>query len=133
MAWRDFWGFCRSAAPFCRTLVAVGWAIALALGGVWWWAVFRLLAQPERAGPVEGLVVAGGWGLSLLPVHCVPWARTARRKGRWAVWGEQLARAVARTVTKAVTKDVKDVTGTAAQGVTRAWPPRRWGAGSGRS
>ncbi|MFF5131372.1 hypothetical protein ACFY41_31185 [Streptomyces syringium] len=130
MAWRDFWGFCRSATPFGRALGAVGWVIASALGGVWWWAVFRLLAQPERAGPVEGLVVAGGWGLSLLPVHCVPWARTARHKSRWAAWAEQLTRAVARTVTKAAPEDV---TRTAAKGVTRAWPPRRWGAGSGRS
>lgn len=126
MAWRDFWGFCRSAAPFRRTLGAVGWVIVPALGGVWWWAVLRLLAQPERAGPVEGLVVAGGWGLSLLPVHCVPWARPARRKSRWAVRRERLTRAVARTVTASVTKAI-------AKDVTRAWPPRRWGAGSGRS
>lgn len=130
MAWRDFWGFCRSSAPLRRALGAVGWVIVPALGGVWWWAVFRLLAQPERAGPVEGLVAAGGWGLSLLPVHCVPWARTPRRKGRWAVRGEQLTRAVARTVTTSVTKAIsKGVT----KDVTKAWPPRRWGEGSGRS
>nr|WP_229822803.1 hypothetical protein [Streptomyces netropsis] len=89
---------------------------------MWWWAVFRLLVQPERAGPVEGLVAAGGWGLSLLPVHCVPWTRPARRKGRWAARGEKATRSVAKTVTTATTKTV-----------TRAWPPRRWGAGSGRS
>ncbi|WP_251019825.1 hypothetical protein [Streptomyces sp. ISL-11] len=55
------------------------WVAALLLGGAWWWAVLRALAQPERTGPVEALVVAGGWGLSLLPVHCVPWRRTAGR------------------------------------------------------
>lgn len=45
------------------------WVPALALGGVWWWAVLRLVLEPAHAGPVEGAVAAGGWGLSLLPVH----------------------------------------------------------------
>ncbi|WSM18620.1 hypothetical protein OHB49_13020 [Streptomyces sp. NBC_01717] len=45
------------------------WVPALVLGGVWWWAVLRLLLEPERVGLVEGAVAAGGWGLSLLPVH----------------------------------------------------------------
>lgn len=45
------------------------WVPALVLGGLWWWAVLRLALQPEQAGLVEGAVVAGGWGLSLLPVH----------------------------------------------------------------
>ncbi|MEV6262005.1 hypothetical protein AB0M42_14810 [Streptomyces sp. NPDC051784] len=45
------------------------WVPAVALGGVWWWAVLRLLVEPERAGLIEGAVAAGGWGLSLLPVH----------------------------------------------------------------
>ncbi|AQU66219.1 hypothetical protein [Streptomyces niveus] len=42
---------------------------ALALGGLWWWAVLRLALAPEHAGVIEGAVAAGGWGLSLLPVH----------------------------------------------------------------
>lgn len=42
---------------------------ALALGGVWWWAVLRIVLVPENTGLVEGAVAAGGWGLSLLPVH----------------------------------------------------------------
>nr|WP_238545358.1 MULTISPECIES: hypothetical protein [Streptomyces] len=50
----------------------VRWAVAIALGGVWWWAVLRLAAAPEQTGPVEGAFTAGGWGLSLLPVHCGP-------------------------------------------------------------
>lgn len=50
----------------------VRWAVAVALGGVWWWAVLRLAAAPEQTGPVEGAFTAGGWGLSLLPVHCRP-------------------------------------------------------------
>lgn len=45
------------------------WVPALVLGGVWWWAVLRLVLEPAHAGPVEGAVAAGGWGLSLLPVH----------------------------------------------------------------
>ncbi|MEU1088175.1 hypothetical protein ABZ401_15315 [Streptomyces sp. NPDC005892] len=38
-------------------------------GGLWWWAVLRLVLVPGQAGTVEGAVAAGGWGLSLLPVH----------------------------------------------------------------
>ncbi|KAA6213600.1 hypothetical protein CP973_30780 [Streptomyces albofaciens JCM 4342] len=50
-----------------------------AVGGLWWWAVLRLTLWPGTAGIVEGTVAAGGWGLSLLPVHCVPWAESGRR------------------------------------------------------
>ncbi|MEU3351326.1 hypothetical protein [Streptomyces sp. NPDC037389] len=53
----------------------LGWAVGGLLTGVWCWAVLRLLLQPGRAGFVEGLVAAGGWGLSLLPVHCTPRTR----------------------------------------------------------
>ncbi|MER8043913.1 hypothetical protein [Streptomyces sp. NPDC094032] len=55
-------------------LVAVG----LVAGGFWWWAVLRLLLAPGETGPVEGAVAAGGWGLSLLPVHV---AASSRRRG----------------------------------------------------
>ncbi|MGW8768558.1 hypothetical protein ACWGN5_39480 [Streptomyces sp. NPDC055815] len=44
-------------------------ACGLAAGGLWWWAVLRLMLLPGESGPVEGAVAAGGWGLSLLPVH----------------------------------------------------------------
>ncbi|WP_455356967.1 hypothetical protein [Streptomyces sp. SYSU K217416] len=71
MAWRDFWG-----RP------AVKWPLVLVLGGLWWWAVLRLAFVPGRAGVVEGAVAAGGWGLSLLPVHCVP---RPRPRGRVSV------------------------------------------------
>ncbi|MFD4691698.1 hypothetical protein [Streptomyces sp. NPDC058463] len=54
------------------------WALVLVLGGVWWWAVLRLLLAPEHAGLVEGAVAAGGWGLSLLPVHVTATARPGR-------------------------------------------------------
>lgn len=60
------------------------------LGAVWWWAVVRLALAPG-AGALEGAVAAGGWGLSLLPVHCVAKGRAvgAIAAGRWraAWWG----------------------------------------------
>src|SRR5882757_289134 len=57
------------------------WGAALGLGAVWWWAVLRLALAPG-AGVLEGAVAAGGWGLSLLPVHCVP-----KGRGVWVRWG----------------------------------------------
>lgn len=64
---------------------AVRWGAVLGLGALWWWAVLRLALAPD-AGVLEGTVAAGGWGLSLLPVHCVPKARAAGAlaAGRWA-------------------------------------------------
>ncbi|MEV6399341.1 hypothetical protein AB0M39_31900 [Streptomyces sp. NPDC051907] len=64
--------------------VAVVSAVVLGVvaGVLWWWAVLRLALVPEQAGLVEGAMVAGGWGLSLLPVHVAAprsVARTSRR------------------------------------------------------
>ncbi|MFI7409847.1 hypothetical protein ACIBU0_14395 [Streptomyces sp. NPDC049627] len=61
------------------------WGVALGLGALWWWAVLRLALVPE-AGVLEGALAAGGWGLSLLPVQCVPKARAegAVDPRRWA-------------------------------------------------
>ncbi|QDN70601.1 hypothetical protein FNV66_38210 [Streptomyces sp. S1D4-14] len=56
------------------------WGAALGLGALWWWGVLRLALAPD-AGALEGAVVAGGWGLSLLPVHCVPKAEAVRGGG----------------------------------------------------
>ncbi|MEU9109388.1 hypothetical protein AB0D54_34710 [Streptomyces xanthophaeus] len=54
--------------------------VALAVGVLWWWAVLRLVLAPAESGAVEGAVAVGGWGLGLLPVHCVPGpVRKARR------------------------------------------------------
>ncbi|AZP20802.1 hypothetical protein ACIGMX_44740 [Streptomyces aquilus] len=64
------------------------WGVAVTLGAVWWWAVLRL-ALASDAGVLEGAVAAGGWGLSLLPVHCVAKGRAAGAlaAGRWrAAW-----------------------------------------------
>ncbi|QHA07215.1 hypothetical protein GQF42_31435 [Streptomyces broussonetiae] len=66
----------------------VRWALGLGLTAVWWWAVLRL-ALGQGSGVLEGAVVAGGWGLSVLPVHCVPKGRAAGAlpRGRWgAAW-----------------------------------------------
>ncbi|MFH8338006.1 hypothetical protein [Streptomyces sp. AM6-12] len=63
----------------------VRWAVALVCGAVWWWAVLRL-ALGQGAGVLEGAVAAGGWGLSVLPVHCAPRGKAAGVliPGRWA-------------------------------------------------
>ncbi|MFE9132124.1 hypothetical protein ACFYOF_43080 [Streptomyces sp. NPDC007148] len=61
------------------------WGAALALGALWWWGVLRLVLAPD-AGVLEGAVATGGWGLSLLPVHCVPKSRAEGAAGsdQWA-------------------------------------------------
>lgn len=69
-----------------RPYALLGRVTALVAGGMWWWAALRLLAQPGRPATVDGLVLAGGWGLSLLPVHCAPWRRRAAGEG----WGGRL-------------------------------------------
>ncbi|GGV04917.1 hypothetical protein GCM10010275_50680 [Streptomyces litmocidini] len=103
-------------------------ACGLAVGGLWWWAVLRLLLVPGESGPVEGTVAAGGWGLSLLPVHVA--ASSGRRgaagsTGRTGVFdGTGLPGAVVRRV---IGRGAVDRT------VTRASRRRRWGGGSGRS
>lgn len=61
--------------------IPVGLALALSVGVLWWWAVLRLVLAPAEAGPVEGAVAVGGWGLGLLPVHCVPGPVGRRRRG----------------------------------------------------
>jgi hypothetical protein len=58
----------------------VRWVVAPVLAGVWGWAVLRLAVQPDQSGPLEAAVAAGGWGLSLLPVHCVPAAEAAAER-----------------------------------------------------
>ncbi|WP_329311649.1 hypothetical protein [Streptomyces sp. NBC_01262] len=58
-------------------------AAALLAGAFWWWAALRLAVTPDRTGPVEGLLAAGGWGLSLIPLHSVTRSESpARVSGR---------------------------------------------------
>ncbi|NEY32194.1 hypothetical protein GTU99_08310 [Streptomyces sp. PRKS01-65] len=58
--------------------------VVLGLGALWWWAVLRLAVAPG-AGVLEAAVAAGGWGLSVLPVHCAHQERAAGAvaAGRW--------------------------------------------------
>ncbi|MDF9816040.1 hypothetical protein M2266_005271 [Streptomyces sp. SPB162] len=60
---------------------AVRWPVALCLGALWWWAALRLAVQPGRAGPVEGVLTAAGWGLGLIPLHAVPRPAARTRRG----------------------------------------------------
>ncbi|MEU9099268.1 hypothetical protein [Streptomyces sp. NPDC048361] len=63
--------------------MAVRWVPALVVAALWWWAVLRLVLVPGQTGFVEGAMVAGGWGLSLLPVHvaALPATGSRPRKG----------------------------------------------------
>ncbi|GAA0476770.1 hypothetical protein GCM10010361_46590 [Streptomyces olivaceiscleroticus] len=98
------------------------WAAALLLGGLWWWAVLRLFFWPEGAGVVEGAMAAGGWGLSLLPVHCVP-RRTRPGGGRVGAGGWRRRSGCVGTPGPAAVTDR----------LVRAWRYRRWGGGTDRS
>jgi hypothetical protein len=120
------------------------WVPALVLGGVWWWAVLRLVLEPAHAGLVEGAVVAGGWGLSLLPVHVAAAARSAgiRRAGGRSVSGvpgvadagEGMRRWLVAAVWWARHRHAVGVRyAVRGRRITRAWLRRRSGGGSGRS
>lgn len=66
----------------------VCWGMVAGLGAVWAWAVVRIVLGAD-VGALEGAVAAGGWGLSLLPVHCMPKASATGAVGpeRWvAAW-----------------------------------------------
>ncbi|MFF0262528.1 hypothetical protein ACFYR2_27360 [Streptomyces microflavus] len=110
------------------------WVPALALGGLWWWAVLRLALQPEQAGVVEGAVAAGGWGLSLLPVHVASMVSA----GRASEAGLEGAISAAELVGPASGvrpegRASRVGAGRLVAGLTRAWRRRRSGGGSGRS
>lgn len=126
------------------------WVPALVLGGVWWWAVLRLVLEPAHAGPVEGAVAAGGWGLSLLPVHVT---ETIRPMGIFDA-GTGLLRRCAEGAREMVRNWQSLISGSSIPGsipgspfgagrrswslgrawrATRAWRRRRSGGGSDRS
>lgn len=67
---------------------AVRWGMGLGFGAAWTWAVVRIVLGAD-VGALEGAVAAGGWGLSVLPVHCMPKSSAAGAVGpqRWvAAW-----------------------------------------------
>ncbi|MEU6895498.1 hypothetical protein ABZ934_27710 [Streptomyces sp. NPDC046557] len=88
--------------------------VVLTAGVLWWWAVLRLALEPADAGPVEGAIAVGGWGLGLLPVHCVP--GPVRRRPKVTAGGAPSGRASIGRVW-----------------LTTASIPPRSGEGSGRS
>ncbi|WP_428951896.1 hypothetical protein [Streptomyces sp. cg35] len=101
------------------------WIPAVVLGALWWWGVLRLAFAPD-AGAFEGAVAAGGWGLSLLPVHALPKARAAGVAGASGHHGARRVRARAVRAGREI--------GVGARGqVTRAWRRRRSDGGSGPS
>ncbi|WSK91771.1 hypothetical protein OG723_28005 [Streptomyces sp. NBC_01278] len=112
--------------------------LVLALGVLWWWAVLRLALAPGDAGPVEGAVAVGGWGLGLLPVHCTPGpVRRARRAAAaegTAADGTAAGGVAAGGVAADGVTANGVVDGVATDGVaTRASTLRRSGGGSGPS
>ncbi len=102
-------------------------AVALAGGCVWWWAVGRLAFAPAgETGVLEASIAAGGWGIGLLPVHSVPWARAV---GPRRVRASYRARARRQAQWRRTAGAVRGRWGT----ITTAWRRRRWGGGSGPS
>lgn len=102
-------------------LVTLVWgAGGLVAGGLWWWAVLRLALVPDQAGLVEGAVAAGGWGLSLLPVHVTA---SAAGHGRTRV-------GVTRGRPSSVGSGWFGRGGGGSARVTTASRRRRWGGGS---
>ncbi|MFD8618313.1 hypothetical protein [Streptomyces sp. NPDC059513] len=106
------------------------WVPTLLLGGLWWWAVLRLVLHPEQAGVVEGAVAAGGWGLSLLPVHV---ATVASGFSGGAEGLEKQAAGSERRSSPVRPGRPAAALGRLVAGFTRAWRRRRSGGGSGRS
>ncbi|MBP2038443.1 hypothetical protein [Streptomyces avidinii] len=101
-------------------------ALALAVGVLWWWAVLRLVLAPAESGAVEGAVAVGGWGLGLLPVHCVPGpVRRARHRALRAADGNDGADGAAGS-----DRGDRNSGSDRNAGATRAWTPHRSGEGS---
>ncbi|MGW5615800.1 hypothetical protein [Streptomyces sp. NPDC003877] len=69
------WGAAHGVVRWGPRRAVLGLGV-LGLGVLWWWAVARLVMTPG-AGALEATVAAGGWGLSVLPVHCVPKGRAS--------------------------------------------------------
>ncbi|MFF7333784.1 hypothetical protein [Streptomyces sp. NPDC008150] len=107
-----------------RTGHAVRRVPLIGLAALWWWAVLRLLFAPG-AGTLEGTVAAGGWGLSLLPVHCVAKSRAAGalETGRWrrALAGKGPAVTTGAVAAAGAGAEGEDMAG--AEDAVVDWPP----------
>lgn len=107
--------------------------LALTVGALWWWAVLRLVLVPAESGAVEGAVAVGGWGLGLLPVHCVPApVRRARRPAAGADGADGADGNVADRAGGA-DEEIRVDRADPGDGATRASTLRRSGEGSGPS
>lgn len=142
VAWRTVRGI---PAGVWRT---ARWIPAVAFGALWWWGLLRLAFSPD-AGAFEGAVAAGGWGLSLLPVHTVPKSRAAGAVGSvrpggtsagsirppgasaGAVGADGASAGDARRGSAGEMRSAR--AGGSGRGLTRAWRRRRSGGGSGPS
>ncbi|MER5950050.1 hypothetical protein ABT127_28745 [Streptomyces sp. NPDC001904] len=108
---------------------ALRWIPAVLVGALWWWGVLRLAFAPD-AGAFEGAVAAGGWGLSLLPVHALPKSKAAGVAG---MPGRHGARKVRVRALRAGQEAAGGLWGVGGRAVTRAWRRLRSGGGSGPS
>ncbi|MEV6319016.1 hypothetical protein [Streptomyces sp. NPDC051776] len=96
------------------------------LAGAWCWAVVRLAVVPGEAGPLEVTIAAGGWGLSLLPVHCVPASEARAGRVRVSLRAVRALPMVRRGRARGVMRTMTVRT-------TTAWRRRRSGGVSDRS
>nr|WP_308380037.1 hypothetical protein [Streptomyces sp. ISL-43] len=117
--------------------IPAGLVLVLAVGALWWWAVLRLALAPAEAGPLEGAVAVGGWGLGLLPVHCVPGPvrsrRGAGRRGADGVGGDGGGGGGEWAAGSVAAPSVADGSVTAGEAATRASRLHRSDEGSGPS
>ena len=72
---RSSWSLRPSSPPPSRR-GPLGWTVALLLSAACWWALF---AGVPGGHDGIGLMFAGGWTLSLLPIHSTRWVRRPAR------------------------------------------------------
>ncbi|WP_435881507.1 hypothetical protein, partial [Streptomyces albidoflavus] len=76
----------RAAGPVRRWCVMTArglrWIPVCAVAALWCVALTRAALEIGGAAAGVAAVVAGGWGLSVLPVHCVPKSRADEQAAR---------------------------------------------------
>ena len=68
--------------PGVKPLLLCRWALGSACAVGWLCAIWRVAVG--EGGPVEASVTAGGWGLSVLPVHVAQGGEREEPLGRGA-------------------------------------------------